>query len=349
MGEALNAEADRLFALMRSSGAEVFETTVLQPSDVLLDLYGENIYARAFVTSDPVWGEQMLRPDFTVPVVQKHMAHGAEPARYCYRGVVFRKQTAASGRASENLQVGYELFDGVNPADADAEVFSLIAKALSGLAVTPVIGDIGVLKAAIGGLETSEFRRAALLRHIWRPARFDALLSRFGAKLGRQDAPDQTDAPHVGLRSASEIAARLKVLEQDRDTAPIPRQQLEAIDALLEIDGPAPVALSRLRDIAVEFEAIMPAVARLSDRLEALEANRVDVTKLAYSGSYGRLSLEYYDGFVFGFFGGDALVASGGRYDALTKVLGQGDGIPAVGGIIRPAEVLALREGGPCG
>ena len=36
-------------------------------------------------------------------------------------------------------------------------------------------------------------------------------------------------------------------------------------------------------------------------------------------------------------------VASGGRYDALTAVLGQGRSIPAVGGVIRPGLVAALK------
>ena len=36
-------------------------------------------------------------------------------------------------------------------------------------------------------------------------------------------------------------------------------------------------------------------------------------------------------------------VASGGRYDALTAVLGQGASIPAVGGVIRPGLVARLR------
>ena len=40
-------------------------------------------------------------------------------------------------------------------------------------------------------------------------------------------------------------------------------------------------------------------------------------------------------------------VASGGRYDALTAVLGQGAAIPAVGGIIRPGLVAEL-ECAPC-
>ena len=73
------------------------EADMLLPADTLLDLYGEDIRARAYVTADPLRGEMMLRPDFTVPVVQAHM-QGAEPARYCYLGEVFRKQDAARRR-----------------------------------------------------------------------------------------------------------------------------------------------------------------------------------------------------------------------------------------------------------
>ncbi|HHI69692.1 MAG TPA: ATP phosphoribosyltransferase regulatory subunit, partial [Rhodobacteraceae bacterium] len=72
----------------------------------------------------------------------------------------------------------------------------------------------------------------------------------------------------------------------------------------------------------------------------------VDVQALDFEGSYGRTTLEYYDGFVFGFYAETRpdlpAVASGGRYDALTSVLGQGRSIPAVGGVIRPELVLEL-------
>ena len=57
--------------------------------------------------------------------------------------------------------------------------------------------------------------------------------------------------------------------------------------------------------------------------------------------------MEYYDGFVFGFTaagGGDLpAVATGGRYDALTRRLGHGQAVPAVGAVIRPDVVVALR------
>ncbi|MEM1067242.1 MAG: ATP phosphoribosyltransferase regulatory subunit, partial [Pseudomonadota bacterium] len=60
--------AARLLAAFEAAGAARVETDILQPADVLLDLYGEDVRGRAFVTQDPSRGEMMLRPDFTVPV-----------------------------------------------------------------------------------------------------------------------------------------------------------------------------------------------------------------------------------------------------------------------------------------
>ncbi len=157
---AIRAEGERLFAAFVAVGAVPVEADVLQPAGTLLDLYGEDIRARAYVTDDPVRGEMMLRPDFTVPVVQAHMAHGAEPARYAYLGEVFRKQMRGSGRASEYLQVGYEVFDRASP---EAQMpRSLRVSRLAGCAgAAPGDRDIGILMAAVRGLETSERRKAA--------------------------------------------------------------------------------------------------------------------------------------------------------------------------------------------
>ena len=76
----------------------------------------------------------------------------------------------------------------------------------------------------------------------------------------------------------------------------------------------------------------------------------MDTSTLVFEASYGRSSMEYYDGFVFGFLAQDhpefPEIASGGRYDALTRRLGQGREIPAVGGVMRPGLMLTL-EGAP--
>ena len=356
---AIRAEGERLMAGFVAAGAVPVEADILQPAGTLLDLYGEDIRARAYVTDDPVKGEMMLRPDFTVPVVQAHMAHGAEPARYAYLGEVFRKQARGSGRASEYFQVGYEVFDRASPEVADAEVFALFRDLLSGLNLRPVTGDIGILMAAVRGLETTERRKAALLRHVWRPVRFKSLLDRFAGRapvpagrvalLERLKAgtPEQLIAEagsFVGLRGPEEIAARAEALVADAGTPPIKATEAALLYDLLSLEAPAAHALSHLRGIAPMLPSIAPAVDRFAARLEALAAKGVDVATLAFEASHGRTALEYYDGFVFSFLvDGMPPVASGGRYDALTAVLGAGAFIPAVGGVIRPGLVARLK------
>lgn len=356
------AEAERLFAAFVAARGEPVETDILQPADTLLDLYGEDIRARAYVTHDPLRGEMMLRPDFTVPVVQMHMAEDREPARYCYMGEVFRKQdTASEGRASEYLQVGFELFARQHPAGADAEVFALFARLLAPLNLRPVTGDLGIILAAIDGLKTSARRKAALTRHVWRPRRFRALLDRFAGRTpvppARQRlldrlASDSVDAlieaagPFVGLRTPEEIAMRARGLIEDADTPPISATEATILDDLLSLEATAPAALAHLREITADLPSIAPAVDTFADRLAALEAEGVDISTLPFEASHGRTTLEYYDGFVFSFLAdrpGWPPVASGGRYDALTTVLGQGRTLPAVGGVIRPALVATLK------
>ena len=352
------AEAARLRALFEAAGAQAIEAPVLLPAEMLLDLYGEDIRARAYVTSDALRGEQMLRPDFTVPVVQMHMEHGAEPARYTYAGEVFRRQEEDETRANEYLQVGFELFARDNPADADAEVFALIASVLEGLPLRPATGDIGLLTAAVTGLHTTQARKSALMRHIWRPRRFRALIERYA---GRAPVPPSRAAlladldplahagPEIGLRTRAEIGARITALHEDASAPPISETEVQLMDALLSVRETVPFALEHLRDIAVDMPSIGPAVNRLDARATALQARGVDIDALQFEASYGRTQMEYYDGFVFGFYAGAhpglPPVATGGRYDALTRRLGQGREIPAVGGVVRPGLMLDLREG----
>lgn len=357
---AIRAEAERLYAAFLAAGAAPVEADILLPADTMLDLYGEDIRARAYVTHDPLRGEMMLRPDFTVPVVQAHMAHGADPARYAYMGEVFRKQDHLGNRASEYLQVGFEVFDRAAPEAADAEVFWLFSQCLQGLDLRAVTGDIGILMAAVRGLDTTPRRKAALLRHIWRPKRFRALLDRFAGRAPMPAARAQllerlakgspaeliaAAAPLIGLRGEDEIAARATALIEDASAKPIAATEAALLYDLLGLQAPAEAALDHLRGITPLLPAIAPAVDRFATRLDALKTHGVDTAMLPFEASLGRTTMEYYDGFTFAFIGPADLppVASGGRYDALTAVLGLGKSIPAVGGIIRPNLVAALK------
>lgn len=357
-------EVLRLISRFEAAGALRVGADVLQPAGTLLDLYGEEIRARAYVTHDPLRGELMLRPDFTVPVAQAHMAQGQEPARYCYAGTVFRTQEEDSGRPSEFEQVGFELFDRGDRGRADAEVFALISDCLAGRGLRAAIGDIGILSAAVQGLSTSAKRRAALMRHLWRPRRFRALLERYGGRTpvpaGRRELLARlAEAPaekilagagvQIGKRRAEEVLARMERLRADAAEPVIPAHQLELLDDLLGVRARPADALAHLRDLAVDLPALSPALDSFAARLDALSDAGVVLEDIEFEGSFGRTLLEYYDGFVFGFFAPSRpdlpAVASGGRYDALCRVLGQGREIPAVGAVIRPALLRAVEGG----
>ena len=349
----VNAEVARILTAFK--GAALVEPAALLPADVLIDLYGEDLRARAYTTHDPVLGEQMLRPDFTVPVVQMHMAVGNEPARYCYAGPVWRKQEPGSDRPTEYLQTGYEVFDGADVAAADAEVFALISSVLEGLPVQPVTGDIGIMLAAIDALETNDRRKAALRHHAWRPNRFKRLLLRYSqgatvsadraallqaAKSGGLKDIFQQNGPEIGLRNTVEISERIEILLAESEAEPIAKEQVQRLEQVLAVSGKTGAAIKTLQALGADTTA-------LETRAAALEKHGINGFELPFEASFGRTTLEYYDGFVFGFYAPNhpelPQIAQGGRYDALTRVLGQGKGIPAVGGIIRPEALLALK------
>ena len=306
----------------------------------------------------PLAGELMLRPDFTVPIAQMHLDMGREASRYAYAGKVFRTQETGSNRASEYVQVGLEVFGGDAPQLVDAEVFALFSRILKPLRLRAATGDMGVLLAAVRGLSTTETRKAALMRHVWRPRRFRALLDRFGGRIpasparaelverARSSEAALETGPVIGLRSAGEIETRIQALVEDADAPPVPLDEVSLIDEIVGLRDRAPLALERLRRIAGRLPSTAPAVERVAARLEALDALGIDISALAFEGSYGRTTMEYYDGFVFGFYSESRPdlppVATGGRYDALTRALGGNGAAPAIGGVIRPALLLEL-------
>ncbi|MFQ8430837.1 ATP phosphoribosyltransferase regulatory subunit [Amaricoccus sp. W119] len=359
----LHAEVARLLALFEAAGAVLVEPEALQPAEVLLDLYGEEIRARAFMAADDR-AEMMLRPDFTVPIVRLHMDSGAEPARYSYCGPVWRKQDTGSKRAREYLQAGFEVFESGDPARTDAEVMALIARALEAAPVDFVTGDMGLILAAIDALATSPARKAALRRHVWRPAKFHALLRRYGVEhaglverraamilardQGRLVEMAAAAGPEIGLRTLDDIDWRAGRLAIEAATPRLSTGEVDLLEAVLAVEAPSGAALDRYRELSAEVPGLRAAVDRFAERLDALDAAGIDAGSLPFQASFGRTALEYYDGFVFGAEPRDRpdlpAIANGGRYDALTRVLGGGRGIPAVGAIIRPEALVALME-----
>ena len=350
---ALNDVTSEIAAVIAEAGYQPIDPALMQPADILLDVYGEDIRTRAFLISDPVMGEMCLRPDFTVPVCLAHLQNGDGEARYGYMGRVFRRPPPGSGRPSEYLQTGVERIGAADHAAADAEVFALIREALkwSGAGETLIrTGDLGVAFALLDAIEGTD--PTAL---IGLPALLDRVAGLSPAKARAQVVAvlKERGIPSLGLRSNMEIAERLLALAEDRAEPRIPAESVDALEAALAIRGPAGEALSRLRGLTAEAGLdIGLALDRMEARLAALDAKGVDAAALPFDAAFGR-QLEYYDGFVFEFAAPDRPdgppLGGGGRYDAMLAKLG-GNGSGAVGGMIRPEAVLAAlarREGRP--
>lgn len=177
------------------------------------------------------------------------------------------------------------------------------------------------------------------------------MLARFSTPSVPRHFP-KADAPWAGMRSEAEMIRRIARLNADAAVAPLPAIWTERLERLFRLRGPAPEVLEQLATLAGDMPAIAGAVARIRVQMDAIAAHGIDLDAVIFDASHGRTTLEYYDGFTFSFHLGSfhgaregwPPIASGGRYDALTRVLGKGREIPAVGGIIRPG-LLAELEG----
>jgi ATP phosphoribosyltransferase regulatory subunit len=151
----------------------------------------------------------------------------------------------------------------------------------------------------------------------------------------------------IGSRNVQEIKERLQQLKSENETAPIDPAEVKILDDILSLKDTCTVVLSYLEKVSKKMQGIEKTVDNFAKRLDFLGSNGIKVDLLDFEGSYGRTSMEYYDGFVFGFYSETykdlAPVATGGRYDALTERMGQGKKIPAVGAVLRPDLTLLIR------
>lgn len=350
---ALQNERRRALALFAEHGASQVEVPTLLPVAKMLDLYGEDIRARAYITHDPIEGDLVLRPDFTVPIVEMHMEYGAAPARYAYEGLIWRQKQGRTREDAAFWQVGYELFDDVNPVAADAELLSIFARLLAPMDLEIRTGDMGLIFTMLRALELEDWRRAALMRHIWRPKRFQALVERYSLPIEEKTematrAKQPVEGEAVGLRSVEEVKTRQNWLAKEAKTPPLGADIIDALEAAQSVEGNLARAAKAIEALAQRYSFLDKFSAQFAARNAALCNAGVDIEAILFHSNFGRESLEYYDGFVFGFYAKDMpelpSLAQGGRYDSLTRAMGKGAFMPAIGGIYRPEIGLELLQ-----
>ena len=98
---------ESLRRLLSDAGYTFVEPSIIHDARVFVELAGEDLRRRLFLTNAPDGTELALRPDYTIPVCRAHLETGAATRRadYAYLGPVFRQR---SGESGEFLQAGIE-------------------------------------------------------------------------------------------------------------------------------------------------------------------------------------------------------------------------------------------------
>jgi ATP phosphoribosyltransferase regulatory subunit len=351
--------AQALVGAYTRAGYRLIEPPVLQPAEPFLDLSGEDIRRRMFLTSDPQGREMCLRPDLTIPVSRAYLQSPlvGKPEGFCYLGTVFRHRPGAS---AEFLQLGIESFSRADKAAADAEMLALGLEATAqyGVAAPEIrIGDVGLFCAFIAALDLApawkrrlikDFNRKSSLKHDLNQLTLAAGDNRpeYQGVLAALAGSDPKAAHHlvtdllsiagietVGGRTVAEIADRF--LEQATMNAPtrLPRETRALIERFLSVAADPNDAANELRALAADAQISLAAPLDLFEaRTGFLAARGVDVRALKFATAFGR-GFDYYTGFVFELHArrGNGPLVAGGRYDGLLTRLGARETIPAVG------------------
>src|SRR5580704_17997108 len=273
-----DARAQALVASYMRAGYAQTEPAVLQPAEPFLDLSGEDIRRRMFLTSDPEGRELCLRPDLTIPVSRAYLASpdAGKASGFCYLGAVFRHR---EGAAAEFLQAGIESFGRTDKAAADAEMLALALEATTqyGISAPEIrIGDVGLFAAFIAALDLApawrrrlikDFNRKSSLAHdldqlTLAPANgspeYQGVLAALAGSDPKAAHALVTDLlsiagiATVGGRSVAEIADRF--LEQAALNAPtrLPRETRSLIERFLSLKGDPDDAAGELRILATD-------------------------------------------------------------------------------------------------
>ena len=333
-----DARAEALLAAFERAGYARVAPAILQPAEPFLDLSGEDIRKRMYLTSDPQGRELCLRPDLTIPVSRDYLAtpSAGTPQGFCYLGPVFRHRRSdvsdlrqpktSDDGPGEFLQAGIESFGRPDTAAPDAEMLALGLEATAhyGLAAPDIrIGDVALFSALIAALDLApawkrrlikDFNHKPSLAHDLDRLSMSAANSRpeyqgVLAVLARSD-PKAAHArvtdllsiagiTAVGGRSVGEIADRF--LEQSALGAQtsLPKETRALIERFLAISGEPNDAATVLRAFARDSKLSLDAALDLFEsRTGFLAARGVDVSRIRFSTAFGR-GLDYYTGFVF--------------------------------------------------
>ncbi|MGU3398915.1 ATP phosphoribosyltransferase regulatory subunit [Brucellaceae bacterium D45D] len=339
--------------------AELVDIPLIQPADPFLDMAGEDLRRRIFLTENENGDSLCLRPEFTIPVCRNHIAlNAATPKRYAYLGEVFRQRRDG---AAEFLQAGIEDLGASDEAASDArsiaDALACVHSVAPGAKLEIVLGDQSVFAGVLKALGLPQGWRKKLLRAFGDAHSMEAALSELTGAQRRDPLPEKlgllvSEGDEAGLarlleiemleagispgagRTPAEIARRL-IEKEDLAVTRLPASALDLLRQFLEtrvtLDSAAITLRAFAADNALDLKTVLQ---KFEARTNAIADAGIATSDLVYDASFGR-PLDYYTGLVYEIrnpeAGKDAVLAGGGRYDRLLTMLGGHEPIPGVG------------------
>ena len=353
-----NSVGERALEHFLAAGFVRLEPPFLHPAAIFLDMSGEEIRGRLFLTGGAAGEELCLRPEYTIPVCRAYLASdkAGRTAEYAYLGPVFRAQVEGGERA----QTGLESFGRRDKEAADAEIFALSmeAAAEAGVSLAARLGDLGLFDSLLEALALPHVWRRRLRRGLARGRSLSTILDGRGASalaqpgvLAALESADHAGAKAlvedllaiagidaVGGRTAGEIADRFLEQAALRSGEPMAADQRSVLESYLAVSRDPDEAAERLRRLAHEAGLDLDRTLDAFERRNGFIAARgVPIEKTVFSAAFVR-DFDYYTGFVFEARDPTRPEAKpalgGGRYDGLARRLGASEDIPAVGAAI---------------
>lgn len=333
------------------------DTPIIQPAEPFLDIAGEDLRRRIFLTESERGTSLCLRPEFTIPVCRRHIvADAGTPKRYAYLGQVFRQRREGG---NEFYQAGIEDLGDQDVASADAravaDALACLHRIMPGVPLTVTMGDQAVFEAVVAALGLPSGWQRRLIRAFGQTEQLEAMIARLAkpAPVAGLDAhiegllsrgDDTALAAHIeaemertgyltnASRSPAEIVRRLKE-KRLLAGASLDAEKLGVLKEFLSLNVSLRYAPGVLADFARTANLpLATAIAGFDARVAAFANAGVPLGEITWRAAFGR-PLDYYTGLVFEITARDAhdVLAGGGRYDHMLTLLGAAGHIPAVG------------------
>lgn len=348
-GQPIKQLANALQEHMGHYGYELIETPIIENADLFLTKAGDKVAEKLF-TFERHGQILALRPEFTAAAAHLYtLQHNKQVTRWQFSGAVFEDDPNTHNHEYQRYSVGAELIGMANQI-ADAEIISMAVHGLLSLDIRDwrlVIGHVGLTQHLLAKFELDPRTQHFLLsqRHLLKggsKGKMNVLahLARYIPSQTQGSASDISSldllvntnrSDTLGGRTHTDITQRIAKKRQQANQQGQINDALYFLQEWMNIESPVDEALPKI----AEFIADDPSAQQLFNEWQSLigllRASQIPMEQVCIQPDLAR-TWDYYTGVVFEIRADDdTQLAGGGRYNELTRLLGDGAETPAVG------------------